>query len=60
MFLTNGWCFAQYFVLLNYKTKFNSDMKKKLNGISQSNSKTIEVLFILTEKYEVITDSLFS
>jgi hypothetical protein len=35
-------------------------MKKKINGISQSNSKTIEVLFILTEKYEVITDSLFS
>jgi hypothetical protein len=28
------------FFLLNYKTKFNSDMKKKLNGISQSNSKT--------------------
>ena len=34
-------------------------MKKKFNGISQSNSKTIEVLFILTEKDEVITDSLF-
>lgn len=49
--------FCTVFFLPNYNLFYLK--KKKCNGISESNSKTLEVLFILTEKDKVITASLF-